>query len=454
MARIRHLLPLAVLVVVLAGACTGDENAASDTDGAAEETADTFAAASATTMVATDEMANADQDTADGASVGSDAPAAAGDGEAGSGASVVPAALAPQDIGRDIVFTGDIEIAVADVTSAAGEALRSVERVGGLLFGQETSADRTQLIFKVAPADFQAVLRGIAGLGELRSQSVTADDVTERIVDLESRIATAERSVERLNQFLAEAPGLAEVATLEAQLLERETVLEQLRGQLRTVQNQVSLATIVVTITELRPAPAVELTQTAYLGHDAGLACPAEAELTANEGDEATVCYVISNTGNAALADIEVSDDALDLDPADLIAVSGDPTRPLAPGESVVVAVEVTLDESVRPVGSVTAQPVDDDGEPLATARVGQRAQVDIDVAADDSLPGLGRALSAGWSAFVTVLTLLALGLAVALPFLWIIPVAALIAWLIRRRQLGGPAPVRTEDETLETADA
>ena len=100
------------------------------------------------------------------------------------------------------------------------------------------------------PGDFSTALERLAGVGKLVDQSISADDVTERVVDLESRISTAETSVARLRRLLEEAVDLEDVAQIEGELLDRETTLEVLRGQLRTLRDQVDLATITLTITQ------------------------------------------------------------------------------------------------------------------------------------------------------------------------------------------------------------
>ena len=97
--------------------------------------------------------------------------------------------------------------------------------------------------------------------GQLVDQQISADDVTDRIVNFESRIITAEASVLRLRKFLEEATNIDNVALLERELLNRETDLETLRGQLRTLQDQVSLATITLTINQL-PEPPIVLPDT------------------------------------------------------------------------------------------------------------------------------------------------------------------------------------------------
>ena len=171
-------------------------------------------------------------------------PATPGDNDGGAGADPdtdaqgVVAVLQPGDFGRSIVYTASLEIEVDDVIAAGRRALVELQGLGGVLFGQETSSGpepRSVLTIKVRPESFAAALDRLAGLGTLVSQTVYADDVTERVVDLQSRITTAEASVERLRAFLEGATDLEGVAAMEAQLLQRETDLELMRGELRTL---------------------------------------------------------------------------------------------------------------------------------------------------------------------------------------------------------------------------
>ena len=109
--------------------------------------------------------------------------------------------LQTPNFGREIVFTADLTVAVNDVTSAGDEATRLIQSLGGFLFGQRTvgSPEPTSVLtFKVQPDRFQEALSRLGSIGEIRSQNVSANDVTEAIVDLESRISTATASVERL----------------------------------------------------------------------------------------------------------------------------------------------------------------------------------------------------------------------------------------------------------------
>jgi hypothetical protein len=163
--------------------------------------------------------------------------------------------------GRKIVSTANTRVEVESVAAATTEAVTATEAAGGVLFGESSTYEDTAeaiLTLKVPPEEFRPMLTRLSELGELRSQEVTTDDVTERAVDLGSRINTAEASVERLRGFLGEASAVDQVAQLENELLVRETDLETLRGQLRTLDEQVELATIVATFTEKGEEPREE----------------------------------------------------------------------------------------------------------------------------------------------------------------------------------------------------
>ena len=127
----------------------------------------------------------------------------------------VSTASSPADYGRDVIYRATINVAAADVAAATREAVAIVEGLGGIVFGQQVRTrpqPRTDMTFKVRPEDFSLILERLAGVGELVDQQISADDVTERIVNFESRILTAQVSVLRLRKFLEEATNIDNVA--------------------------------------------------------------------------------------------------------------------------------------------------------------------------------------------------------------------------------------------------
>ncbi|MFH2072830.1 MAG: DUF4349 domain-containing protein, partial [Actinomycetota bacterium] len=226
----RRFKPFLIAVVVLAlvaltAACSGDDDSATTIADYYEDGVTETTEASATTeAMEFAPLAERERDGTEGE-----------EGGVGTDAEEAITATDPADLGRLIVYTASISVEVDDVITAGAEAQAAVAGLGGVLFGQETTTGefpRSVLTIKVPPANFQEALQRLSGVGKLLGQSVYADDVTERVVDLQSQITTSEASVERLRGFLANATDLETVAKLETELLNRETSLEILRGRL------------------------------------------------------------------------------------------------------------------------------------------------------------------------------------------------------------------------------
>ncbi len=419
-------------LTLLGSACGDDDTSASSSDGALS---DGFVSDGGSGAEPPSRPDSVGTDGDDGSSPGE---AQDGGGAADGGNVTDPAAVTPADFGRSIVYTATTVVEVDDVAAAASQAKAAVAALGGLLFGEKTEAgdrSRTTLEFRVLPADFQEALGRLGGLGRLESQEVSADDVTERVVDLRSRIATSEVSVERLRDLLARATVLEDIARLETELLNREISLETLRGQLRTLEDQVDLATIWLTLHEPDPAerqPSLEYEVAFAEGDDAGQNCgSAFDELEVDEGDPLTVCVTLTNTGNTALGDIEIRDDGLDLRGRDFAFVDGEGDLVLAPEATVVAWAVLDAPAAGQSSVRVAAVAYDEDGKSL---RIGaQTERVDravVRFVEDTSLPGVVDALVASWGVLVLIGYVLVLALAALVPFSWLL----WVGWQGRRR--------------------
>jgi uncharacterized protein DUF4349 len=177
----------------------------------------------------------------------SDKAAGIGAGVPGSGVQPVILAQASSPADRQIAYTAELRLRTDDVERASSRAIQTVERNGGYLFGQDADLEGDvsgRLIFKVAPARFRSVLDSLARLGTVHSRIIKADDVTAQVVDVDGRLQSAETSAQRLRGLLAGAGDVAGVVAVEAELTKREAEIESMQGRLRTLREQVDLATI------------------------------------------------------------------------------------------------------------------------------------------------------------------------------------------------------------------
>ena len=442
-APILLLLSLLSVAVVLLSACgggSGDSSftsaspAAFDMDGESDDSQD------ATTAEAPS------SEMAEGASASPESDGAAA-------ALAVPTALTPADLGRDIIYRATISVQADDVTAASNEAVAIVQDLGGIVFSQTTRTEpqpRTEITFKVLPDDFSTALERLASVGTLVDQSISADDVTERVVDLESRISTAEVSVGRLRMLLEEAVKLEDVAQIERELLDRETTLEVLRGQLRTLRGQVDLATITLTIHQSPTVlPDTGILVGAWISDDADDPCLGTEHFTAEPDSTLYFCLEVENTGASALTDVSVRSRNVRLDVDAFETLQGSFDR-IEPGELLVAVLEVPMEEG-RLAGRVAtrgleigleaeAVPVDARGAELP--EVFGDTYVWVDARSDDSLPGFADSISDGAGFLRSIVGVALVVVGVLVPFLPFVAVIIALVWW-RRRRRGQARPER-----------
>jgi hypothetical protein len=444
---------LATMLLVLT-ACSGDSDDATSSEAGGP---DRLVEGGEDFGYSTVDASNADQFDS-GSAAERAAPAADQAVQPGPGGTESEEVVDPIDTGRQIIRTAEIVTEVTDVAAAAQRAINIVQSVGGLLFNQDTRVatntaepNRTTLVFRVPPEDFQKVLNDLGGIGSIREQRIDATDVTGRVVDLESRITSTELSVERLRGFLSAASDLNQVATFENELRDRETELETLRGQLRTLQNQVALSTITLTLTEILPPPPPEpslrLASFVYSGHDGGFSCGTTLE-RAEDRDDLTLCYEVTNTGDTGLVDIALRDSALSLDIDDLTIVEGVLDESLEPGQRLMFAHEFTASGtrliSTAKVQGTAVPAADADDDEIGAETASAKADLALTIYPRETAPGFADGLDAGWRGFTALIGAVLLAIGFALPFIWVPPLAWIGVREWRRRRPIRPAPLPT----------
>lgn len=110
---------------------------------------------------------------------------------------------------------------------AAAVARSVAEGSGGLVANEETERvddthEMSHLVLRVPQGEYDAVLKELAGTGKLLSRTSSAKDVTDQVVDVESRIATQRASVARVRKLMERAGKLSDVVTLEGELSSRQ----------------------------------------------------------------------------------------------------------------------------------------------------------------------------------------------------------------------------------------
>ncbi|WP_406528357.1 DUF4349 domain-containing protein [Streptomyces sp. I8-5] len=157
--------------------------------------------------------------------------------------------------GTHVIRTAALSVEVRNVPKAAAVARSAAEGSGGLVADEKTERvddthDMSRLVLRVPQGEYEAVLKRLAGTGKLLSRTSSAKDVTDQVVDVESRIATQRASVARVRKLMDQAEKLSDVVTLEGELSSRQASLESLLAQQASLKDRTTLATITLDLSE------------------------------------------------------------------------------------------------------------------------------------------------------------------------------------------------------------
>jgi hypothetical protein len=209
---------------------------------------------------------------------GKAAPAApATGGTAGSGAGGTaskPGTTLPiSALQRSVIYNGSITVRVKDVRAAANQAGALASGAGGYVGGDnrtESGGQSTATVqLRVPAARFDTTMTALGALGDEKDRQVSAQDVTQQVVDVGARLKTQQASVTRVRALLAQATSLTQIVSIEGELTQREADLESLEAQMAALTDQASLSTITAVL--LGPEAAVTTVAKPHKGFVGGL---------------------------------------------------------------------------------------------------------------------------------------------------------------------------------------
>ena len=110
---------------------------------------------------------------------------------------------------------------------------------------------RGSLVVRVPEGAYTDVMRALRRLGKVEGREESGQDVSAQFVDLQARARHLEAVEAQLLEFLDRADEVAEALAVQQQLSGVQLELEQVRGQLRYLDDQASFATISLDLHEL-----------------------------------------------------------------------------------------------------------------------------------------------------------------------------------------------------------
>lgn len=178
---------------------------------------------------------------------------AAGGGGVGSGA--LGFADVPLVVGPHIVKTAELSLEVrkGSFGDAFDRASLVAGRYGGFVSSSSVQGAKSRsgtLVLRVPAASFDQALADLRALGEVEHQAISGEDVTAQFVDLEARLLTWEAQEAVLLRLMRQATTVEGTLRVQRDLQDVQLRIEQIKGQLRVLEDRSELATITASIRE------------------------------------------------------------------------------------------------------------------------------------------------------------------------------------------------------------
>jgi hypothetical protein len=153
---------------------------------------------------------------------------------------------------ESIIYTASVTVRTAHLTQAAARATQLARAAGGYVSSENTALNRAHpdrstvsLQLKIPVSAYQATLGALSTrLGARLAMSQHAQDVTQTVADVTSRVTSAEAAISQLRSLLRHAGSVGSLLTVQNQINAEESSLESLLARQRALTHETSFGTV------------------------------------------------------------------------------------------------------------------------------------------------------------------------------------------------------------------
>lgn len=155
---------------------------------------------------------------------------------------------------RQVIRRADMSVSVQDARQALADATGFAGAVGGFVessglqnLGQRPTAN---VVLRVPQKKFDATLSMLRGMGEVETETLSGEDVTGQVADLDARVRALAGEEQQYLVLLRSARRIGEVMEIRERLGQVRQELESLKAQSKALKGLASMSTISATFVQ------------------------------------------------------------------------------------------------------------------------------------------------------------------------------------------------------------
>ncbi|MWV44086.1 DUF4349 domain-containing protein [Paenibacillus sp. HJL G12] len=257
---------LLLIVMLVSGCSSGSEDKASGTESRAVETsvADQASTAEDGASLSTNEAVPKESESKQESPASTEPKLPDSSSQTSSGTS---SGFNSQDLSsglnKKLMYKANIVMEISDYNQSQSEVRNMVALAGGYIVNfsetQSISEKGGTFVIKVPATGFSPFLSSLEKIKHVNLQrSIEGQDVTEEYVDLESRLKAKQVMEEQYVAFMKKATKTNDLVSFANELERIQTEIEQIKGRMRYINQNVSYSTVEIRIYEEIKEPAKE----------------------------------------------------------------------------------------------------------------------------------------------------------------------------------------------------
>lgn len=160
-------------------------------------------------------------------------------------------ATADKKIEAKIIKQGDLRFETNDLEKTYDQIRSAVKKYNATVQSDTEGKDYESLFrnitVRVPSKDFDVFIADISkGVGYFDKKEISSQDVTEEYIDIDARVKTKKVLELRYLELLKKATKVSEMLEIEKKLSEIREEIEAKEGQLKYMQNRVSMSTVTI----------------------------------------------------------------------------------------------------------------------------------------------------------------------------------------------------------------
>jgi len=150
-----------------------------------------------------------------------------------------------------LIKRAHLALSVDSVEESSEQIVTIVRSQNGDVLAMQDYGDRQRSIdfeLRVPQEKLDATLAALIEMGTVRSRSITTEDVSSQLVDLQARLINARKSEAALQEIMSRSGEIADVLAVSQELSTVRQSIEQMAATQKNLQTRVSYSTVTLSL--------------------------------------------------------------------------------------------------------------------------------------------------------------------------------------------------------------